>query len=643
MMNGRLQKQSVQSVAFVIPRSDWFQAGVLALGALLLYLRTLAPSVATLFDDSLEFPLVAQRLAIAHPTGYPLYTLLIAAAARLVPLGDVAYRVNLVSALAGALAVGMVFLAARELALSRLAATWAALLFATAETVWAQASIAEVYTLHLLILAALIWATLRWGRGARPGAPLRGLPRPHASTMPLLPAFLFGLGLAHHRMTLLWAPALALFVWQRAPHLRRPGAPWLRLVVAAAFPLSLYLYLPLRGAVGSLDGTYTNTLPGFVCWVTACHYGAFLTGNPLQQTHDAFFSFDLLLRQFGALNLVLLVAGVARLRLRPAGLFLLAGGGLSAAFALAYRVADPEVFWLPVVLVGTLWTGAGFDATTGRIRRLEPLNGNNTPQPTGRRVWPSWSPAVLVAVLLVAGLPRWMADARTVDRSQAWRIHDLGVDMLSQPLPEHATIIGILGEMTLLRYFQETGGLRPDVETVAADTEPARRAAIEAALAGGRRPFLTRPLPGAAERWSLGALGPLIEVRATPLTALPPGLWPRNDDAGAGVRLVGWSISPLPGHGRPRQRLTVAWQPTVPLGESLKVSPRVLPPAGAEVQGDDALPVRFAYPTIAWRPGEVILDTYELPAVTGAAYRLILYREADGREIGRVELPALQP
>lgn len=633
-MKVRLQKQSVRLSSFIIPRFDSLLATLLALGTLLLYLRTLAPSVATLFDDSLEFPLVAQRLAIAHPTGYPLYTLLIAAAARLVPLGDVAYRVNLISALAGAGAVAMLFLAARQLSLNRPAALWAALVFATAETVWAEASIAEVYTLHLLILAALIWAGLRWGRECAGGESPLPVSQGDAQGAPLLAAFLFGLGLAHHRMMLLWAPALALFVALRAPHLRRPGAAWLRLGAAATAPLMLYLYLPLRAAVGSLDGSYENTLLGFVCWITACRYGAFLTGNPLGQTRDVAFYLDLLLRQFGALNLVLLAVGIAWLRLRPAALFLLAGGALSAAFALAYRVADPEVFWLPVVLAGALGAGAGLDGLVEVLRRRR----------VGSSPWCHWlAPALVFGLLLATSLPQWVARARTVDRSQDWHVHDMGVDVLSQPLPEQTRIIGILGEMTLLRYFQETAGLRLDIETVAADDEAARLAAVEAALAAGRRPFLTRPLPGAAERWSLGALGPLIEVRAAPLTAPPAALWPRRDDAGAGVRLVGWSLSPLPGHGPPRQRLTVAWQPTISLGASLKVSPRLVLPDGTELQGDDAVPVRFAYPTTAWRPGEVILDTYELPTVSGAAYRLILYREEDGREIGRVELPALQP
>ena len=49
---------------------------VLGLGAFLLYLRTLAPSVTGVYEDTLEFQVVCSELSIAHPTGYPLYTLL---------------------------------------------------------------------------------------------------------------------------------------------------------------------------------------------------------------------------------------------------------------------------------------------------------------------------------------------------------------------------------------------------------------------------------------------------------------------------------------------------------------------------------------------------------------------------------------
>jgi hypothetical protein len=56
---------------FLQVKPDPLLASMVGLAAFLLYLRTLAPSVACIFCDSLEFQLVAYKLAIAHPTRYP--------------------------------------------------------------------------------------------------------------------------------------------------------------------------------------------------------------------------------------------------------------------------------------------------------------------------------------------------------------------------------------------------------------------------------------------------------------------------------------------------------------------------------------------------------------------------------------------
>jgi hypothetical protein len=95
-------------------------------------------------------------------TGYPLYLLLGYFWSRL-PIGDVGYRMNLFSAFNGALTV---LLADRILRRWRIApwATFGALgLLACATFFWALSLIAEVYTLHTALMAALILLLLRWG------------------------------------------------------------------------------------------------------------------------------------------------------------------------------------------------------------------------------------------------------------------------------------------------------------------------------------------------------------------------------------------------------------------------------------------------------------------------------------------------
>ena len=156
---------------------------LLALLALAFYLRTLAPSVVSIADDSLEFQLIAQRGAIPHPTGYPLYALLLTLFARLFPIGEVAFRANLLSALAASAAVGLTYLVGRTMALRRFAAFFSAAWLAIVPTFWAHATVAEVYPLHIALVAALLLTILRWGGLYRPKGKSR-TPRPAPTPSP---------------------------------------------------------------------------------------------------------------------------------------------------------------------------------------------------------------------------------------------------------------------------------------------------------------------------------------------------------------------------------------------------------------------------------------------------------------------------
>ena len=113
-----------------------FIAGLFGVAGLLLYGLTSAPSVATVFDDSLEFQVVLPTLGIAHPSGYPLYTLVGKLFTLLLPLRDPAGRTNLLSALAAAGAVAVFYLLALRLTHSRLPAVIATTAFAISPAWW---------------------------------------------------------------------------------------------------------------------------------------------------------------------------------------------------------------------------------------------------------------------------------------------------------------------------------------------------------------------------------------------------------------------------------------------------------------------------------------------------------------------------
>lgn len=626
----------------------WWALGVSAV-ALSLYLVTLAPSVTTVFDDSLEFQVVLPSLGIAHPTGYPLYTLIGWLFSHLAPLGDYAWRVNLLSAVAAAATIGVFYLAARAIGSSRLAAAAMSLVYAVASVWWSQATIAEVYTLHGLFVAVILLLAL--GSGSKRWVAI---------------ALAVGLSLTHHRMTLLLLPGLAVLgLWEAhsTSELRRPRQ-WLAMLGAFFMPLLLYLYLPLRGRTAtSLDGTYTNTWAGFWRHVLASDYNAFLTGNPLTVERSDSYGVNLVTNQMGIAALLLGLVGWLRWREQPRRwTFLALVFGANVLFAARYQAADVDVFYLPAIMVWLLMAAVGLTTLFDQLGALLGSVGRQLRLPGPYRAWLAVVQVAALVVVLAGPLqeatrflrteprPKTCAEtlavgelpAFTPNRAGDWNASNCARAILSLPLPTDATIIGLLGETTLLRYLQMAEGLRPDVALVAADAEADRLAAVEQALAAGRPVYLTRDLAGAAQRYSLSAEGPL--VRVWPAGASQPALptQPVAVDLGDAVRLAGYDLAPVPAKGAAWLRLQLAWQALAPVNEDLKVSARLLRPDGSMVASQDAVPVHWAYPTTAWRPDETVVDAYDfaLPAGTRAddiRPLVILYRAADGAEIGRFE------
>src|SRR5262245_33137071 len=146
-------------------RFDSAFACLLFVASFVLCVRTLGPSL--LFGDSAEFQTIAYTLGIGHPTGYPIYILL-AKLFTFLPVGDIAYRVNLFSAFCAALTVGVVFLIIRKLGAMYTAAIYGALVLALLPLLWKYASMAEVYTPAAACLALILLFLLQWKETKNP-------------------------------------------------------------------------------------------------------------------------------------------------------------------------------------------------------------------------------------------------------------------------------------------------------------------------------------------------------------------------------------------------------------------------------------------------------------------------------------------
>jgi len=592
---------------------DWLFAAGLFAGSFLVYLHTLAPSVATIFDDSLEFQLVCYLPGIAHPTGYPLYTLL-GKLFTYLPLGDVAYRVNLMSAFFASLAASILYATLRLLISHRVPALLGAATFAVSPVFWSQAVIAEVYTLHAVFVAAVLCLLLAWSHSSQMEPSEQGGPLRDPTTLLSLLALVYGLSLTHHRTMLLLAPAAVLYIALVDRHVFTNGRLLARLALLTVAPLTLYLYLPLRGmTMSSLDGVYENTFTGFLSYIAAGSYGIFLRENPLAQSRDLAFNALLLRDQFTLVGIILAAVGLAySLTKRRAALLLLIFAVTTALFALGYLVPDIQVFLIPLFLVCALWIGMGFAALWELILAL--LGAVKKRESATLRHG-------LYSGLLICGsvlpLSLWQANRDHVDLSRRWEVHDYGVDMLSQPLEDDSVVVGLLGEKTLLNYFQETEGLRPDLATISADAEDERLAEIRAQLENGHPVYLTRPLKGVEELYHLFSLGPLIRVseRPAPLSNEPSHALAVS--FGEAILLSGYDAELRDTHNGQQLRVTLYWEPQYEVQEDYKISLRLLDDEGHLGATHDAFPVRDAYRTNAWRRGEVIVDTHDLPVLAG--------------------------
>ncbi|HEX7079044.1 MAG TPA: DUF2723 domain-containing protein [Candidatus Eisenbacteria bacterium] len=352
-----------------MPRSTLGAAWVAALTALWVYVQTLSPTVAWMNqgEDSGDLLAASATLGIPHPTGYPLFVLL-GRALSLVPVGAVAFRINLVAALAGAASAFFLARLVLELAAPRdgadrsangvgpmVAAFAAALAYAFSRGAWSQSVLAEVYTLNAAFLGAILWALARADRTRS----VRHL---------ALAAYLLGLGLTNHLLLLAAGPALLLVAW-RLRSLRSIGVAGLVLLpLLALWGATLDLYLPIRAWRSPEFSWGVPATPRQLWWVlSGAQYARhFFARGPAEIASHLVPGRWILDFGWGLAGVALGWAALVLARPRGLGPFL---ASLAAALALlsAYSIPDDVGYWMPVFFLSMALAGVGWAALWRRL------------------------------------------------------------------------------------------------------------------------------------------------------------------------------------------------------------------------------------------------------------------------------------
>ena len=435
------------SSARLVAATPWLTSLV----ALAVYCATVAPTIG--FGDSPELSAAALSLGVPHPTGYPLLMLLGYGFSSLFAVGDPAWRLNCLAALLASGAVG--FSAAFVARLTgRAVAGWlAGLLLAFSPSFWSNATLFEVYGLHVAFVAALLLLWLRFEQDPTP-VRLRAL------------VVVAGLACTHHLMIGLLLPILAIAVMR---HVRVFATPLelARLVALFVLPLGLVAYLPLAARADPIvNWGDPSTAIRFWSHVTGSQYHGNLAGGTRMADWAA--SFDpLRATTAGPAPLVFALAGLGMLwpfavkyplvgdaaaarrrAARVGGFVLLALFVAGLGFGSVYVVIDRESFFLNATFATCLLAGVGAAFVLDRLARR---SASTVAIASGLL---ALSPLIAIAI-------GWGAQ----DRSRDFAAHDRAVALM-QTLPADALLLVQGHEGYPVVYASLIEGLRPDVLVV---------------------------------------------------------------------------------------------------------------------------------------------------------------------------------
>lgn len=549
-------------------RHQWLAIwrAVIFAAPLLLYTLTLHGDVEP--ADSGELQIVAFTFGVAHPPGYPLFSLL-AGAFMHAPLGSPYARTAFLSALASALAVALIGSAAQRVLERRgtawvgslLGGTLAASMLAFSTTFWAQATTTNIRSLTAFFTALFVWISAR------------AETRPEAHLWMWL-ALALGLGIAHHPSLVFSGAVIAALVLLR---LLRAKCAHPRALLSAVGMLLLtqlvWLYLPLRdaagapfapGSLGTLEGLLDHMLArGF-----AGDMFAFANREALPERLTLVPS--LMRFQFGAELRWAVLLGVllTSLHLPALGIAWTLALLVHGFVTLTYRAPQTVEYALPAWVLLSAMMGTGWAALL-----------------SARRAWARWMGWIGCGLMLVwvwgEGLSRLpafldLADDRSVHQN---------AEAVLRAAPQASTILAQWHEATPLWALQSIEQVRPDVRVEYVPPRGAQSyaetfAERAAALAPERPTFVTSFFEDAFARAALFSR-PLPHVPSWQVSTQPfsttPGLVLRFGDRWE-VRALLSTRSPRAEHG------AVIF---------VDVSWRALAPSAS---ADDALTVRILRP-----------------------------------------------
>lgn len=430
-----------------------------------LYMLTLAPSVT--FFDSGEFLAATASLGSAHSPGYPLF-LMYAKLFTWLPLGNIAFRINVATAFSSSLACMMVYilttllLKKEELLLDqrfnrvvvKMAGLAAAISFGFTSRLWLQSNHDKPYPLLAFITAIIFYLLLQWQEQYREG-------RERPSYIYVC-TFLAGLSMGVHQTIVLLLPAWFLMIVLTDRQMLTRGKELVLATAFALFGFSVHLYLPLRALSNPLlNWGDSKTVDQFLWHFLRKGYPSEPPTRDLALLWAQISAFNVP-REFTWLGAALVLLGLAFLWMRnktvviaylaSVSVFLLVIAGYFNTFR--ELIFLTEEFFTPLYLLSAVLTGIGLFTLLAYAVRTAPF-----PERIGAKVY------AVVGVLFFT-LPTALCAVNYFENDQ--HNNYIAIDYASnslRSLPQNAVMFtwGDSGAFPLW-YLQGVERMREDVD-----------------------------------------------------------------------------------------------------------------------------------------------------------------------------------
>ncbi|MCX6164620.1 MAG: DUF2723 domain-containing protein, partial [Ignavibacteriae bacterium] len=433
------------------------------------YLKTLAPSVS--FIDSGELATVCIKLGVAHPTGYPLFTI-IGHLFSLLPFGEEVFRLNFMCAVLSSLALVVFFnllvFILRDFNLEQnqkekksgnlgvgfndfiifLISFAGTLILAFSTTYWNISNSLEVYSLHQLLIISIIFVILKAANESNKKDSRKDI-------YWVFFAFLLGLSFSNHLSTIFMSLGCLYlyFAINRFSDVSFKRLAIMTLPFLIAF--TVYIYFPIRADNPVISWGYPANWNNFIRHFTGKQFSVWMFSSTDVTSKQFSYFVSNYPKEFYYIPLVLAIFGLIKIFIQQKKLFYFTFllFGFNVLYAINYDIHDIDSYFILAYIVSVIWIAFGLLFFIEKFKNIS-LN-------------------LAFASVLIAIIPLY-GNYKSNDESANYYVRDYTMNVFKSAKP-NSLILSTQWDffVSASMYYQYIKGERPDLTII--DKELLRR------------------------------------------------------------------------------------------------------------------------------------------------------------------------